>query len=106
MYGPDDPRTPHLDAGEGVRGAGRRPGTKAAFGWGDSGATIVGAPTGDQSQVDTISGDLSWTGMELIAGRWYSGPDEAVISDRLATRDGDARRRHRHRRAARASRWP
>jgi putative ABC transport system permease protein len=64
------------------------PGTKAAFGWGDSGATVVGAPTGDLTQVDTVSGDLSWTGLEMISGRWYSAPGEAVVSDRLASEMG------------------
>jgi putative ABC transport system permease protein len=31
---------------------------------------------------------MSWTGMELIGGRWYSGPGEAVVSDRLASAMG------------------
>jgi putative ABC transport system permease protein len=92
-YGPDDPRTPHLDAAKVSAALADVPGTKAAFGWGNSGASIIGAPTDDRSQVYTISGDLSWTGMELIDGRWYSGHDEAVMSDRLAsamgTRVGD-----------------
>lgn len=88
QYGPDDPRTPHLDAAKVSAALASVPGTKAAFGWGDSGATIIGAPSGDPSEVDTISGDLSWTGMELVAGRWYSGPDEAVVSDRLASAMG------------------
>ncbi|WP_194927374.1 ABC transporter permease [Catenulispora pinisilvae] len=88
MYGPNDPRTPHLDAAKVSAALASVPGTKAAFGWGDSGATVVGAPTGDMTAVDTVSGDFSWTGMELISGRWYSGPGEAVISDRLATAMG------------------
>jgi putative ABC transport system permease protein len=87
-YGPNDPRTPHLDVAKVSAALADVPGTKAAFGWGDSGATVIGAPTDDQSQVDTISGDLSWTGMELIDGRWYSGHDEAVMSDRLASAMG------------------
>ncbi|MBS2551779.1 ABC transporter permease [Catenulispora sp. NL8] len=88
MYGPNDPRTPHLDAAKVSAALASVPGTKAAFGWGDSGASVVGAPTGDMTTVDTVSGDFSWTGMELISGRWYSGPGEAVISDRLATAMG------------------
>ncbi|WP_194894947.1 ABC transporter permease [Catenulispora pinisilvae] len=88
MYGPNDPRTPHLDAAKVSAALASVPGTKAAFGWGDSGATVVGAPTGDMTAVDTVSGDFSWTGMELISGHWYSGPGEAVISDRLATAMG------------------
>jgi putative ABC transport system permease protein len=88
FYGPNDPRTPHLDPAKVSVALGTVQGTKAAFGWGDSGATIVGAPSGDPSQVDTVSGDFSWTGLELIGGRWYSGPGEAVVSDRLASAMG------------------
>ena len=88
QYGADDPRTPHLDPAKVSAALATIPGTKAAFGWGDSGAAIIGAPSGDRSEVDTISGDFSWTGLELIGGRWYSGPGEAVISDRLATAMG------------------
>ena len=88
FYGPNDPRTPHLDPAKVSAALNTIQGTKAAFGWGDSGATVVGAPSGDPSQVDTVSGDFSWTGLELIGGRWYSGPDEAVVSDRLASAMG------------------
>ena len=88
FYGPDDPRTPHLDPAKVSAALHTIQGTKAAFGWGDSEASIVGAPTGDPSQVDTVSGDFSWTGLELIGGRWYSGPGEAVVSDRLASAMG------------------
>jgi putative ABC transport system permease protein len=87
-YGPNDPRTPHLDAAKVAAALATVPGTQAAFGWGDSGATVIGAPSGDRSEVDTVSGDMSWTGMELIGGRWYSGPGEAVVSDRLASAMG------------------
>ncbi|MEZ0115956.1 putative ABC transport system permease protein [Catenulispora sp. EB89] len=87
-YGPNDPRTPHLDPAKVSAALKTIQGTKAAFGWGDSGATIIGAPSGDPSEVDTVSGDFSWTGLELIGGRWYSGPGEAVVSDRLASAMG------------------
>ena len=88
FYGPNDPRTPHLDAAKVAAALASVPGTEAAFGWGDSGATIIGAPTGDPSEVDTVSGNFSWTGLEVISGRWYSGPGEAVVSDRLASEMG------------------
>jgi putative ABC transport system permease protein len=86
--GPNDPHTPHLDAAKVSAALTSIPGTKATFGFGDSGATIIGAPTGDPTRVDTVSGDFSWTGLELISGRWFSGPDEAVMSDRLASAMG------------------
>jgi putative ABC transport system permease protein len=88
FHGPNDPRTPHLDPAKVSAALASVPGTEAAFGWGDSGATIIGAPTGDRSEVDTVSGNFSWTGLELISGRWYSGPGEAVVSDELASAMG------------------
>jgi putative ABC transport system permease protein len=88
-YGPNDPRDPHLDAAEVAAALAKIPGTKAAFGWGDSGATMVGAPPGGETpEVYTVTGDFSWTGMELLSGRWYSAPGEAVVGDKLASAVG------------------
>ncbi|MEZ0114659.1 putative ABC transport system permease protein [Catenulispora sp. EB89] len=89
LYGPNDPRNPHLDAANVAAVLARTPGTKAAFGWGDSGATIVGAPPGGETpRVFTVTGDFSWTNMQLVSGRWYSAPDEAVVGDKLASAVG------------------
>ncbi|NUR58330.1 MAG: ABC transporter permease [Catenulispora sp.] len=89
LYGPDDPRRPHLDAAKVAAALAETPGTKAAFGWGESGATIVGAPPGGEPpRVFTITGDFSWTNMELLSGRWFSAPGEAVVGDKLATTAG------------------
>ncbi|KJY32804.1 hypothetical protein VR45_21430 [Streptomyces sp. NRRL S-495] len=89
LYGPNDPRKSHLDAAEVAAALARTPGTKTAFGWGDSGATMVGAPTGGEpTQVFTVTGDFSWTHLELLSGRWYSAPGEAVVGDKLATAVG------------------
>ncbi|MGW7445122.1 ABC transporter permease [Kitasatospora sp. NPDC054795] len=88
-YGPDDPRTPHLKAAEVAAALAGIPGTKAAFGWGDSGATMVGAPPGGEPpKVFTVTGDFSWTHLELLSGRWYSAPGEAVVGDKLASAVG------------------
>ncbi|WP_414170519.1 ABC transporter permease [Streptoverticillium reticulum] len=88
-YGPNDPRRPHLDAAKAAAALAETPGTKAAFGWGESGATIVGAPPGGEPpKVFTITGDFSWTNMELLSGRWFSAPGEAVVGDKLATTVG------------------
>ncbi|RFU42807.1 ABC transporter permease [Actinomadura logoneensis] len=88
-YGPDDPRHQYLDAPKVAAALARTPGTKAAFGWGDSGATMVGAPTGGETpKVFTVTGDFSWTNLELVSGRWYSAPGEAVVGDKLATTAG------------------
>ncbi|MBW8803239.1 MAG: ABC transporter permease [Catenulisporales bacterium] len=86
VYGPDDPRARHLDAAKVAAAIASVPGTRAAFGWGDSGSTVIGTPS--RTEVDTVYGDLSWTGLELIAGRWYSAPGEAVVGDRLSTSAG------------------
>ncbi|WP_030244933.1 ABC transporter permease [Streptomyces sp. NRRL S-350] len=89
LYGPNDPRNPHLDAAEVAAALAGIPGTKAAFGWGDSGATMVGAPPGGEPpRVFTVTGDFSWTHMELLSGRWYSAPGEAVVGDKLASAVG------------------
>ncbi|WP_229922455.1 ABC transporter permease [Streptomyces morookaense] len=88
-YGPNDPRRPHLDAAKVAAALAGTPGTKAAFGWGESGATIVGAPPGGElPKVFTVTGDVSWTKMELLSGRWFSAPGEAVVGDKLATTVG------------------
>ncbi|GGU47604.1 hypothetical protein GCM10010289_80200 [Streptomyces violascens] len=88
-YGPNDPRRPHLDAAKVAASLAETPGTKAAFGWGESGATIVGAPPGGEPpKVFTITGDFSWSNMELLSGRWFSAPGEAVVGDKLATTVG------------------
>ncbi|MEV4252780.1 FtsX-like permease family protein [Spirillospora sp. NPDC049652] len=89
LYGPNDPRNAHLDAAKVAAALARTPGTKAAFGWGDSGATMVGGPPGGEpTTVYTVTGDFSWTGLELLSGRWYSAPGEAVVGDKLATTAG------------------
>ncbi|MCP2337401.1 ABC transporter permease [Actinomadura rupiterrae] len=88
-YSPNDPRHNHLDAANVAGALARTPGTKAAFGWGDSGATMVGGPPGGEpTTVYTITGDFSWTHMELLSGRWYSSPGEAVVGDKLASAAG------------------
>ncbi|WP_194891712.1 ABC transporter permease [Catenulispora pinisilvae] len=89
QYGPNDPRHPYLDAAKVAAALAEVPGTKAAFGWGDSGATMVGAPIGGEPPVlYTVSGDFSWTNMELLSGRWYSAPGEVVVGDKLASAVG------------------
>ncbi|MFE2308197.1 ABC transporter permease, partial [Streptomyces sp. NPDC059411] len=89
LYGPNDPRNPHLDAAKVAAALAEIPGTKTAFGWGDSGATMVAAPPGGEpARVFTVTGDFSWTHLELLSGRWYSAPGEAVVGDKLASAVG------------------
>ncbi len=82
------PANPHLDSTGVAAAIASVPGTKAAFGWGNSGATVIGAPTGDLTVVDTTTGDLSWTNLGLLNGRWYQNPGEAVVNDHLASAAG------------------
>lgn len=82
------PADPHLDHTGVAAALASVPGTKAAFGWGNSGATVIGAPTGDHTIVDTTTGDLSWTNLGLLHGRFYQNPGEAVINDHLASAAG------------------
>ncbi|WP_406210095.1 ABC transporter permease [Kitasatospora sp. NBC_01560] len=82
------PANPHLDYTGVAAALASLPGTKAAFGWGTSGATVIGAPTGDYTEVDTTTGDLSWTNLALLHGRWYQNTGEAVINDHLASTTG------------------
>jgi putative ABC transport system permease protein len=50
---------------------------------------MVGAPIGGEPPVlYTVSGDFSWTNMELLSGRWYSAPGEVVVGDKLASAVG------------------
>ncbi|NUR61575.1 MAG: ABC transporter permease [Catenulispora sp.] len=83
MLDANDPRTKHLDAAKVAAAIASVPGTRATFGWGDSGSTVIGTPA--MTEVDTIYGDPSWTGLEVVSGRWYSAPGEGVVSDRLAS---------------------
>ncbi|MFB7475271.1 ABC transporter permease [Kitasatospora sp. NPDC056184] len=82
------PANPHLDSTKVAAAIASVPGTKAAFGWGNSGATVIGAPNGDLTIVDTTTGDLSWTNLALLQGRWYQNPGEAVVNDHLASAAG------------------
>ncbi|NUP53572.1 MAG: ABC transporter permease [Catenulispora sp.] len=89
QYGPNDPRHAYLDAAKVGATLAGVPGTKAAFGWGESGATMVGAPIGGEPPVVySVSGDFSWTNLQLLSGRWYSAPGEAVVGDKLASAVG------------------
>ncbi|GAA2155959.1 hypothetical protein GCM10009760_56410 [Kitasatospora kazusensis] len=89
LYGPNDPRNPHLDAAKVAAALAGIPGTKTAFGWGESGATMVDSPPGGEpAKVYTVTGDFSWTHLELVSGRWYSAPGEAVVGDKLASAAG------------------
>ena len=41
-----------------------------------------------QVQAQAFGGASSWTGYELISGRWYSGPDQVVVNTAYLTQTG------------------
>jgi putative ABC transport system permease protein len=63
-----------------------QPGTEASFGYGRTQAVIPGASS--DSSVTTIRGDMSWAAYDLLSGRWFAAPGEAVVADRLASASG------------------
>ncbi|MFG2918206.1 FtsX-like permease family protein [Kitasatospora sp. NPDC048298] len=55
-----------------------RPGTRA---WYSSAPTPVAlAGNTGRSEVVALSGDASWSGFQLISGRWFQGPGEVVVA--------------------------
>lgn len=50
--------------------------------------TVAGIP--QPIQVTAFDGDAGWTGYDLIAGRWYTGPGEVVVAPHLLIDTGKA----------------
>ncbi|MFJ1764168.1 FtsX-like permease family protein [Amycolatopsis sp. NPDC088138] len=63
-----------------------QPGTRASYGVAHGAATVAGV-TGS-APVTSFTGDASWGGYELTAGRWLSGPGEAVVPTAFLTATG------------------
>ena len=75
------PRWPPRSRGSRARRP-RSAGARAARPW------SAPRPAANRREVFTVTGDFSWTNMELLSGRWYSAPGEAVVGDKLATAVG------------------
>ncbi|GIJ76605.1 putative ABC transport system permease protein [Micromonospora phaseoli] len=61
-------------------------GTRARYGLAQAPGTVVGVP--DPFPVTAITGDAAWDGFEMVSGRWFTSPGEAVVGGRLLTATG------------------
>ncbi|MCZ7438111.1 ABC transporter permease [Micromonospora sp. WMMC241] len=66
-------------------------GTRAGYGVTQAPGTVAGVS--DPVRVSGIVGDAEWDGFEMVSGRWFAAPGEAVVSapllDATGTRPGD-----------------
>jgi putative ABC transport system permease protein len=58
-----------------------QPGTARVVGMTPVDVSLAGST--DPLNVRAYDGDASWVGYPLLSGRWYHGPDEAVVSSRM-----------------------
>jgi putative ABC transport system permease protein len=58
-----------------------QPGTARAVGMSPVDVGLAGST--EPLNVRAYDGDASWVGYPLLSGRWYHGPDEAVVSSRM-----------------------
>ncbi|WP_238161869.1 ABC transporter permease [Micromonospora endolithica] len=56
-------------------------GTQARYGLAKAPGTVVGIS--DRVSVTTITGNATWDGFEMVAGRWFMAPGESVASGPL-----------------------
>ncbi|MGW2253095.1 FtsX-like permease family protein [Kitasatospora sp. NPDC001660] len=54
-----------------------RPGTRAWYSTVPTPVSVAGSTA--RSEVLAFSGDASWSGYQMVSGRWFRGPDEAVV---------------------------
>ncbi|MDH6703951.1 putative ABC transport system permease protein [Kitasatospora sp. MAA19] len=68
----------HVDEAAVAKAITTRPGTRA---WYSSAPTPVAvAGNTGRSAVIAFTGDASWSGYQMISGRWFQGPGEAVVA--------------------------
>ncbi|MBV2153303.1 FtsX-like permease family protein [Kitasatospora sp. SUK 42] len=68
----------HVDEAAVAKAIESRPGTRAWYSSVPTPVTVAGN-TG-RSEVVALSGDASWSGFQLVSGRWFHGPGEVVVS--------------------------
>ncbi|GGU63616.1 FtsX-like permease family protein [Kitasatospora aureofaciens] len=68
----------HVDEAAVVKAIESRPGTKAWYSSVPVAATVAGN-TG-RTEVVAFAGDASWSGFQLVSGRWFHGPGEVTVS--------------------------
>ncbi|MFD5464053.1 FtsX-like permease family protein [Kitasatospora sp. NPDC127059] len=67
----------HVDEAAVRKAIESRPGTRAWYSSVPTSATVAGN-TG-RSQLVAFTGDASWSGFQLVTGRWFHGPGEVVV---------------------------
>ncbi|MFE5583238.1 FtsX-like permease family protein [Kitasatospora sp. NPDC056531] len=67
----------HVDEAAVAKAIESRPGTRAWYSSVPTPVTVAGN-TG-RSQVVAFTGDVSWSGFQLVSGRWFHGPGEVVV---------------------------
>ncbi|MGW1173893.1 FtsX-like permease family protein [Kitasatospora sp. NPDC002543] len=68
----------HVDEAAVAKAIDSRPGTRAWYSSVPTPVAVAGS-TG-RSQVVAFSGDASWSGFQLVSGRWFHGPGEIVVT--------------------------
>ncbi|MFI7217990.1 FtsX-like permease family protein [Micromonospora maritima] len=63
-----------------------QPGTRARYGVAQAPGTVVGVS--EPVSVTAITGDASWDGFEMVSGRWFTAPGEAVAGGPLLAATG------------------
>ncbi len=76
MEGPGKPAD-QVDEAAVARAIDARPGTRAWYSSVPTPVTLAGN-TG-RSEAVAFTGDVSWSGYQLVSGRWFSGPGEVVV---------------------------
>ncbi|MFJ5543889.1 FtsX-like permease family protein [Micromonospora chalcea] len=63
-----------------------QPGTRARYGLTQAPGAVAGVA--EPVSVTTITGDAAWDGFEMVSGRWFAAPGEAVVGGPLLTATG------------------
>ncbi|MGW7579868.1 FtsX-like permease family protein [Kitasatospora sp. NPDC054768] len=69
----------HVDEAAVAKAVESRTGTRAWYSTAPAPVALAGN-TG-RSEVVAFSGDASWSGFQLVSGRWFHGPGEVVVAD-------------------------
>jgi putative ABC transport system permease protein len=79
FIGPPDPNAPATPgtAADITAAIDAQPATKRYFGTGEAEVTVAGLTK--PTRIVTFSGDASWASYQMISGRWFSAPGEAVV---------------------------
>ncbi|MFF3069304.1 FtsX-like permease family protein [Kitasatospora sp. NPDC057904] len=67
----------HVDEAAVAGAIDTRPGTRAWYSTVPTSVAVAGNTA--RSEVVAFSGDASWSGYQMVSGRWFNGPGEAVV---------------------------